>query len=180
MTATDVQGNSETPGAADIPSPATIDVDTLSDDQKIAYTLMQELCAASDLGATAVVRSLQKPYISIELIGGDVRTTLGRSGQGLDALQFLCNTIVTRRASADVRLLLDAEGYRERRADTLRARARELANEVKLRKEEAELEPLPSHERRIIHAALADDPDITTYSEGDEPGRRVVIAPRSS
>ena len=57
-------------------------------------------------------------------------------------------------------------------------RARELANEVKARNQEAELEPLPAHERRIIHTALADDPDVSTYSEGDEPHRRVIISPR--
>jgi len=154
--------------------------ETLNEDQHKAYVLMEEFCAASGLGATAVVRSVQKPYISIELIGGDVRATFGKLGQGLDALQFLCNTIVSRRVGSDVRILLDAEGYRERRAESLRIRAIELASEVKLRKEEAELEPLPAHERRIIHAALADDPEISTYSEGDEPARRVVIAPRTA
>lgn len=160
------------------PELPVVPLDSLSDDQRIAFTLVQEFCEASGLGAHAVVRTVQKPYINIEILGGDVRATLGKMGQGLDALQFLLNTVVMRRATSDVRLLLDAEGYRERRAEALRTRARELASEVKLRKEEAELEPLPAHERRIIHAALADDPDISTYSEGDEPGRRVVIAPR--
>lgn len=157
-----------------------VEIESLTDDQKIAYTLVQEFCEASGLGAHAVVRTINKPYINIELMGGDVRATLGKMGQGLDALQFLLNTVVMRRASGDVRLLLDAEGYRERRATALRQRALDLAAEVKERKEEAELEPLPAHERRIIHAALADDPDVSTYSEGDEPGRRVVIAPRNS
>ncbi len=157
-----------------------VPVEALAPEQLKALTIMQEFCEASGLGATASVRSVQKPYISIEINGGDTRNTLGRSGQGLDALQFLLNTVLARKATADVRLLLDAEGYRERRADSLRQRAIELAEEVKSRGEEAELEPLPAHERRIIHSALADDPDITTYSEGDEPGRRVVIAPRSA
>jgi spoIIIJ-associated protein len=155
-----------------------VPLESLNDDQQIAYTLVHEFCAASGLGAHAVVRAVHKPYISIEILGGDVRITLGKMGQGLDALQFLLNTIIMRRVGSDTRLLLDAEGYRERRAEALRLRARELADEVKLRKEEAELEPLPAHERRIIHAALADDPEISTYSEGDEPARRVVIAPR--
>ncbi len=153
--------------------------DTLNDDQRIALTIVKEVCEASSLGAHAVVRSIQKPYISIEILGGDVRETLGKMGQGLDALQFLCNTIIARKVSTDVRLLLDAEGYRGRRAEVLKQLAIDLATEVKLRKEEAELEPLPAHERRIIHAVLADDPEISTYSEGDEPGRRVVIAPRT-
>lgn len=152
----------------------------LNEDQHTALTMMQELCEASGLNARAVVRSVQKPYLHIEILGGDIRATWGRSGQGLDALQFLSNTILSRRIGSDVRLLLDAEGYRERRAEALRQRARELATEVKMRNQEAELEPLPAHERRIIHAALADDPGVSTYSEGDEPARRVVIAPRNN
>ncbi len=149
----------------------------LSADQQLALTLMQEICAASGLSARAVVRSLQKPYMHIELLGEDIQLTLGKSGPGLDALQFLCNMILSHRTATDVRLMLDAEGYRQRRANTLIQRAVDLATEVKLRNEEAELEPLPAHERRIIHAALADDPAVSTYSEGDEPGRRVVISP---
>ena len=155
-----------------------VDAATLNPDQQIALTLMEEICASTGLEARAVVRSVQKPYLNIELLGEDIRTTWGRMGQGLDALQFLCNTVLSRRVGSDVRLLLDAEGYRERRAESLRQRALELAEEVKSRNQEAELEPLPAHERRIIHAVLADDPDISTYSEGDEPGRRVVISPR--
>jgi spoIIIJ-associated protein len=98
-------------------------------------------------------------------------------GQGLDALQLLCNMILPRHMETDVRLMLDAEGYRGRRAESLRQRAVDLAKEVKERNQEAELEPLPAHERRIIHAALSDDPDVSTYSEGDEPHRRIVISP---
>lgn len=168
------EGTEAAPDTAD----TVVDAATLNVDQQIALTLMQEICASSGLEANAVVRSIQKPYMNIELLGEGVRMTWGRMGQGLDALQFLSNTILSRRVGSDVRLLLDAEGYRERRADSLRQRALELAEEVKSRNQEAELEPLPAHERRIIHAALADDPEISTYSEGDEPARRVVISPR--
>jgi len=152
--------------------------ETLNPDQRMALTFIQELCAASGLGAEAVVRSAQKPYLQIEIIGENVRQTWGRQGQTLDALQFLCNTVLAHRVSSDVRLMLDAEGYRARRAATLIERARELAREVRERNQEAELEPLPAHERRIIHNALLDEPNITTYSEGDEPERHIVIAPR--
>lgn len=153
--------------------------ETLSPDQLMALTFIKELCAASGLGAEAVVRSAQKPYLQIEIVGENVRQTWGRQGQTLDALQFLCNTVLAHRISSDVRLMLDAEGYRARRAATLIERARELAREVRERNQEAELEPLPAHERRIIHNALLDEPGITTYSEGDEPGRHIVIAPRA-
>ena len=156
-----------------------MDVSTLSADQQTALAFMEEVCAATGQAVRPVVRATQGSYLHIDLVGDDVRATWGRMGQSLDALQFLCNLILSRRISSDVRLVLDADSYRERRAETLRQRAIELANEVKARREEAELEPLPAHERRIIHAALADDPDIRTYSEGDEPDRRVVISPRA-
>lgn len=155
-----------------------IEVETLNADQRAGLTLLEEICASTGQDVRPVVRSAQPPYLQVELVGEDVRMTWGRMGQALDALQFLANLILARRVDSDVRLMLDADGYRERRADSLRQRAIELANEVKARNEEAELEPLPAHERRIIHTVLADDPDIETYSEGDEPGRRVVISPR--
>jgi len=75
--------------------------------------------------------------------------------------------------------MLDADNYRERRAETLCSIAQDYAREVKDRNQEAEMDPLPAHERRIIHSALIDDPDIRTYSEGDEPHRHIVIAPRN-
>ena len=149
----------------------------LNTDQRRAYDLVQGLCEASGMEARAVVRSAQRPYLHVELLGADIQSTFGRMGQGLDALQLLFNMVLPRHTDGDVRLMLDAEGYRARRADSLRQRAVDLANEVKARNEEAELEPLPAHERRIIHAALSEDPDISTYSEGDEPHRRVVISP---
>ena len=161
------------------PESLVVPEETLNPDQRAALTFIQELCAASGLGAQAVVRSAQKPYLQIEIVGENVRQTWGRQGQTLDALQFLCNTVLAHRISSDVRLMLDAEGYRARRAATLIERARDLAREVRERNQEAELEPLPAHERRIIHNALIDEPGIMTYSEGDEPDRRIVIAPRT-
>ena len=179
-TTTDIEGTDtnptpETEEGADS-SPA-LDAAELNPDQRRAFDLVQGLCEASGMEARAVVRSAQRPYLNIELMGADIETTFGRGGQGLDALQLLCNKILPRHMDTDVRLMLDAEGYRARRADSLRQRAIALAREVKERNQEAELEPLPAHERRIIHAALSEDPDISTYSEGDEPHRRIVISP---
>ncbi len=163
-------------GKADADQPE-LEPDDLNADQRRAYDFVQGLCEASGLAARAVVRSAQRPYLNIELMGADIETTFARMGPGIDALQLLCNMILPRHMATDVRLVLDAEGYRARRADSLRQRALDLASEVKERNQEAELEPLPAHERRIIHAALSEDPDISTYSEGDEPHRRIVISP---
>ena len=155
-----------------------IEPSTLKPDQQTAFALMQEICAAAGQDIHPVVRSVQGVYMHVEMAGGDVEATWGRMGQSLDALQMLANMILSRRVGSDVRLMLDADNYRERRAETLRGIAQEYAREVKERNQEAEMDPLPAHERRIIHSALVDDPDISTYSEGDEPHRRIVIAPR--
>ncbi len=143
-----------------------------------AVEVLQEICRASGLSIDAEARGRHAPYLDVELVGEDVAATLGRHGQSLDALQYLANLIIGRRVGPEVRVILDAGGYRARRAETLTNLARDFAAQVKERQEECELDPLPAHERRIIHNALSDDPDIRTYSEGDDPDRRVIIAPR--
>lgn len=156
-----------------------IDPGTLRPDQQTAFTLMQEICAATGQAIHPQVKAIQGVYLHIDLVGEDVAATWGRMGQSLDALQMLTNMILSRRIGSDVRLMLDADNYRERRAETLCSIAQDYAREVKDRNQEAEMDPLPAHERRIIHSALIDDPDIRTYSEGDEPHRHIVIAPRN-
>ena len=175
---TDLQAADYAPDTEGSAPPSGIDPATLRPDQQTALALMQEICAAIGQDTYPVVQAVQGAYMHVTLVGSDVAATWGRMGQSLDALQMLVNMILSRRVSGDVRLMLDADNYRERRADTLRGIAQEYAREVKERNEEAEMEPLPAHERRIIHSALVDDPDIETYSEGDEPHRRIVISPR--
>jgi spoIIIJ-associated protein len=77
-----------------------------------------------------------------------------------------------------VRIVLDADNYRARREEALTKQAMDLAAQAVEAGQEAELEPLSAYERRIIHNALADHPEVTTYSEGEEPRRRVIIAPK--
>ena len=114
----------------------------------------------------------------VEVVGEDAAEIIGRYGDGLNALQYLAGLVAQRRTGEHVRIVLDADGYRERREAALTEQARELAAEVAQAGQEAELDPLSSFERRIIHNALLDHPDVVTYSEGEEPDRRVVIAPR--
>jgi spoIIIJ-associated protein len=148
----------------------------LREEHQEALSLMQEICGATGQDIVPVIQFEQGPYLHIELTG-DVQNW-ARSGNALDALQLIANTILGRRVRSDVRLILDAGGYRERRTQMLISQAQEVAAEVKARNEEAAFDPMPPHERRIIHSALVDDPDIVTYSEGMEPNRRIVIAPR--
>lgn len=141
--------------------------------------VLAEMCEASGLEMTAEVRGCHGSYVDVELVGPDAAVTFGSSGRALDSLQYLANLLIARRAGPDVRVLLDVAGYRARREQVLIQLARDFAAEVKARQEECEIDPpMPPHERRIIHKALQDDPGVRTYSEGEEPERRVVIAPR--
>ena len=144
-----------------------------------ARRILAEILEASGLGIAAELRGRHGSYLDVELVGPDAASTFGSSGRVLDSLQYLANLIIARLVGPDVRVLLDVGGYRARREEVLIQMARDFASEVKARQEECEVDPpMPPHERRIIHKALQDDPGVRTYSEGEEPERRVVIAPR--
>ncbi|HWR44035.1 RNA-binding cell elongation regulator Jag/EloR [Sporomusa sp.] len=115
-------------------------------------------------------------HVVINLRGEDLGILIGKHGQTLDALQYLTNLAANRDADERSRIVLDVEDYRKRRAETLSRLAMRLADKVKRRGERVVLEPMSPQERKIIHMALQGDNRIMTYSEGDEPYRKVVIA----
>lgn len=115
--------------------------------------------------------------VLFDLKGEDLGILIGRHGQTLDALQYLTNLAANKNASEGrIRIVLDVEDYRKRREETLVRLAHRLANKVKRRNQRIVLEPMSRHERKIIHMALQEDPQIATYSEGEEPYRKIVIA----
>ena len=154
-----------------------IPVGDLTESEAVALRILEEVCTESMLDIRPVVRSVQPPYIEIELVGPDALASFGKNGKHLDALQFLCNTIISRKAPDDVRVSLDASDYRLRRTEALETLARDCAKQVIERQEECELDPLPSHERRILHNILSQIEGIRTFSEGEDVNRHVIIAP---
>ncbi len=116
--------------------------------------------------------------ISFNIRGNDLGILIGKHGQTLDALQYLTNLTANRDVDGKVRIVLDVEDYRQRRTDTLNRLAARLADSVKRRGEKVTLEPMSPNERKIIHMALQNDQRIITYSEGEEPYRKIVIAPK--
>lgn len=114
--------------------------------------------------------------INFNFRGDELGILIGKHGQTLDALQYLTNLAANRDAEERVRIVLDVENYRQRRAETLNRLALRLADKVRRNGERVSLEPMSPHERKIIHMALQNDRRITTYSEGEEPYRKVVIA----
>ena len=113
--------------------------------------------------------------VTLNLKGEDLGILIGKHGQTLDALQYLTNLVANREGRERIRFIVDVEDYRKRRADTLQQLALRLADRVKRSGDRVVLEPMTPHERTIIHMSLQEDLRIETYSEGEEPFRRVVI-----
>ncbi len=105
----------------------------------------------------------------------DLGIVIGHRGETLDALQYLTSLVINREVNEYFRVLLDAEGYRDRRKKTLIRLAKKLARKAIQKGRKVVLEPMPPHERRIIHIALQDDQRVKSYSEGKEPFRKVMI-----
>ncbi|HMM22587.1 MAG TPA: RNA-binding cell elongation regulator Jag/EloR [Selenomonadales bacterium] len=123
-----------------------------------------------------IERMTHADHVTLNLRGDDLGVLIGKHGQTLDALQYLTNLAAHRDAEDRIKIILDVEDYRKRRAETLERLARRLADRVKARGEKVVLEPMSPHERKVIHMTLQEDDRVTTYSEGEEPYRKVVIA----
>ena len=111
------------------------------------------------------------------LRGEDVGLFIGRRGQTIDAVQHLAQRIVFPEGPSPVRVVVDADGYRARRVETLQADAEQAAEEALRSGLSVELEPMPASERRIVHEYLRERGGVQTHSEGDEPQRRLVVSP---
>lgn len=150
----------------------------LHDEQpaELLCELLEEIVDALDLDAD--VRVFEGDDVLTGVVDGeDVGLLIGRRGQTIDAVQHLAQRIVFRGGSAETRVVVDADGYRERRAETLRAAALDAAEEALRAGEAVELAPMPASERRIVHEYLRERGDVQTHSEGDEPERYLVVEP---
>lgn len=116
--------------------------------------------------------------LTLEMSGDEVGIVIGRRGQTLDALQLLVNLVVNKSSEEYSNVILDAENFRERREVTLQQIADRTTKKVLQSGKEVELDPMSAHDRKVIHFALQDHPKIQTFSRGNEPHRRVVLAPR--
>jgi len=131
------------------------------------------------MGVQGNVEVLSKELpLGLNINGDDLGILIGRRGQTLVALEYITKLITVRRLKAWVPLTVDVGGYKRRRRDSLQKLALYLAEQVKSKHRAMPMEPLPADERRIIHLALADHPDVTTQSIGDGENRKIVILPR--
>ena len=116
--------------------------------------------------------------INLEITGEDLGILIGRRGLTLSCLQYMVRLIVGHLTQKWLPITIDVEGYKRRRYNVLQALAWRIAEQVKTRKVPFALEPMLAYERRVIHLALADHPDVTTQSSGEGEARKVVILPR--
>lgn len=128
-----------------------------------------------DVNINVIEKETNEEQVVFDLHSPDLGIVIGRRGETLDALQYLSSLVVNKNTDQYYRVILDAEGYRERRKQTLERLARKLAQKAVNKERKVVLEPMPPHERRIIHITLKQDSRVKSYSEGEEPFRKVMI-----
>jgi len=146
---------------------------------KIAVDFVEQIFAAMGITAEIEISGQEEDY-QMSFRGQDLGILIGRRGDTLDALQYLVNLAVNRKSDRKVRLVLDVEEYRKRREETLIRLAQRLSDKVRRTRKNVILEPMSPQERRVIHTALQNDSSVYTYSQGNEPYRKVVISPKKS
>lgn len=157
--------------------PARVRVSVRETPSARARELLQRIFKVMNLSVDIEIKE-RNNNLAINLSGNGLGILIGRRGETLNALQYLLNLCVNKNQVQRSKIVLDVEGYRRRREQTLERLALRLAEKAKQRGRNIILEPMNPQERRIIHTVLQGREDIYTYSEGEEPYRKIVISPR--
>lgn len=155
--------------------PARIKVTVKRDSIYEAKNFLRDVLNSMNVKAEIRIKE-ENDSVKINLTGPDMGILIGYRGETLDSLQYLVSLVVNKdNNSAYRRVVLDTENYRQKREETLKRLADKMASTVRRTGKLIKLEPMNPYERRIIHSALQENPYVETYSEGDEPYRRVVV-----
>lgn len=165
----------ETPAEKPEPKPIPAPAPEGTVEAKIE-AFMKGLLAHMGSDAVPSATKVDEDTYAVELIGNSLGMLIGRRGDTLDAIQHITNYAVNHGQNKRVRINVDAENYRKKREESLERLANKVAGKVTKTRRNITLEPMNAYERHVIHAALQDYPDVTTYSTGTEPGRRIVVA----
>lgn len=161
--------------------PAVIKARVKSSVQDTAKDFLKNVFEAMDLTVVVNVEYDEvENSMNIELSGDEMGVLIGKRGQTLDSLQYLVSLVVNKNVENYIRVKVDTENYRQRRKETLENLAKNISYKVKRTKRPVSLEPMNPYERRIIHSALQNDKYVTTFSEGEEPFRHVVVTLKKS
>lgn len=147
-----------------------------NEDVAVTVDILQHILQYMNIRASVQVRSQNPLTLNIQGINENLGLLIGRRGETLAALQLLVSLMVGHRTKHRMRIIVDAENYRERREENLRSLALRVAQQVRNYRRSIALEAMPPHERRIVHIALAESNDISTESIGEGDARRVVIS----
>ena len=148
--------------------------DALSDTARQAIAFLSGL--TEHMGVPVSIEAMETAeQLRMQMAGDNMSLLIGRRGETLDALQYLTSLTVNRGREDYLRISIDTENYRAKREEALRKLAIRMAGRAKKSGKRVALEPMNPYERRILHSALQNDPDVTTHSEGEEPYRRVII-----
>ncbi len=157
------------------------------DDERIAKDIVRELLANMGVAADVVavdnpsvmpLDADEPPTIFIDVLGQDLGMLIGRRGEHLAQLQYLVNLLINRQLGTWTRVVIDVEGYRSRREESLIVLAERVARQVARSRRPIVLEPMPPNERRIVHLSLRENPEVTTESSGEGNMRRITVQPR--
>ena len=157
------------------PQPVSLGEEVDDEKAQAIRTFLSGLLSQMESSAQVKVYLPEKGRYRVILEGENLGALIGRRGETLDAIQQLTSYAVNR-TGGRVRVQLDAEGYREKREQSLQNLARKVAGKVVKYRRSVTLEPMNAYERHVIHTALQDVPGVTTYSTGVDPNRRVIVA----
>ena len=156
-----------------------------SDETALAVDTLESLFRLMGVDAAVSVRAPETPGDGLGLVqavldvsGDDLGILIGRRGDTLHSLQYLLNLMLSRKLKTRTTFGVDVEAYRRRREESLKGLALRMADRVKATGQSITLEPMPPNERRIVHLALAKDPEVITVSIGEGENRKVAITPR--
>jgi spoIIIJ-associated protein len=156
----------------DLPELSDDELDNVADQ---AVSVIKPILSAFGVDATIEEYEGDEGEIILDIVGGDCASLIGRHGRTLDALQALVSAITNRRLGFRYPVVIDVEGYRQRRREKLEEIARRGADRAARQGVTVKLRPMTAYERRLVHMALRNDRRVATHSEGEDPYRQVVI-----
>ena len=147
--------------------------------EKRINDFLSDIFRVLDIDAEIIIKK-SGDTAKVKIVGDSAGQLIGRRGESLDALQLLLGLAVNKAHTEYVKVLLDIEDYREKREQSLIRYANKMARTAAKQRKNIKLEPMNPYERRIVHSALQNDTYVTTYSEGEDPYRKVVISVKGS
>jgi spoIIIJ-associated protein len=165
------------------PAPGNTSPDETGEAKKVIADLLERMGVTAGIEVKMPQEALDEEGESnptvFNITGDNLEILIGRRGQTLDALQYLVRLILTRQSKSKVPVMIDVDGYKQKRFDDLRAMALNVAEQVKQHNSSIRLEPMTAFERRIVHMALAKDQEVATESVGEGDYRKVVVYPKN-